>query len=82
MVYNNCQTMKNKDLVVATINKGIEVEELGINIYTKHISAVLSWGGFTKDELKTINHNLIVMKNDSLEHKRFLETILQKIGDK
>lgn len=70
--------MKKEELL-KQIDRALDIEEEAVQSLSKHIQVAVDWDGFTTEENSKIKKVLVILAEESKEHKKMLENLRERI---
>ena len=71
--------MIEKDRLLGYIDEALRTEESAVEIYAKHLQAVLAIAGFSQDERRRIHKALREIERETQRHKATMEEIREQV---
>ena len=79
MVVQSARGLVDKETLIKALDYLAITEEMGIGAYSKHLGAVLAWGGFPQAIRQESQGILESLVKESKVHKTAFEELIKKI---
>ena len=68
-----------KEELITHIQEGIKIEESSINIYSRHLAAIVTRSGLPESNISQIKKTLEILIKANREHKKFLDSLMKRV---